>query len=85
MGTKQFVVHEALETILCLAGSKVSSLTPTTKVASTLVAGAEMITRGAPPSMWAGRLVAVGEEAGGLDDDVDAQRRPTAGPWGRAR
>jgi hypothetical protein len=34
IGTKQLVVHEALDTTLCFAGSKVSSLTPTTKVAS---------------------------------------------------
>ena len=56
IGTKQFVVQEALETMWCWAGSKVSSLTPMTKVASTLVAGAEMITRGAPASMWAAAL-----------------------------
>ena len=28
MGTKQLVVHEALDTTLWVAGSKVSSLTP---------------------------------------------------------
>src|SRR5437763_4864676 len=56
MGTKQLVVHEALETTVCWAGSKVWSFTPMMKVASTLVAGAEMITRRAPPSMWAAAL-----------------------------
>ena len=50
---RQFVVHEALETTKSRVGSKVSSLTPTTKVASTSLAGAEMITRRAPASMWA--------------------------------
>lgn len=50
MGTKQLVVQLALDTTVCLAGSKVSSLTPTTKVASAPFAGAETITRGAPPS-----------------------------------
>ena len=39
MGTKQLVVHEALETTSGLAGSKVSSFTPITKVASASVAG----------------------------------------------
>ena len=53
MGTKQLVVQLALETTRCLAGSKVSSLTPTTKVASTLVAAVEMMTRLAPASIWA--------------------------------
>ena len=56
MGTKQFVVQLAFDITKCLAGSKVSSLTPTTKVASTLVPGAEMRTRLAPASMWARAL-----------------------------
>ena len=34
------------------SGSKVSSLTPTTKVASAPPQGAETMTNGAPPSMW---------------------------------
>ena len=34
MGTKQFVVHEALETTMSFSGSKSWSLTPMTKVAS---------------------------------------------------
>ena len=49
-GTKQLVVHDALETTLWASGSKVSSLTPTTKVASAFVAGAEQITSLAPAS-----------------------------------
>ena len=56
MGTKQLVVHEALDTTWWASGSKVSSLTPITKVASAPVAGAEMITRGAPASRWAAAL-----------------------------
>ncbi len=44
MGTKQLVVQEALETTLWASGSNVSSLTPTTKVASAPLAGALMIT-----------------------------------------
>src|SRR6266478_9205141 len=43
-GARQFVVHEALETTLCFAGSYVLSFTPRTKVASGASAGAEIIT-----------------------------------------
>ena len=46
-------MHEALETTLWASGSNVSSLTPTTKVASAPSEGAETITRGAPPCRWA--------------------------------
>ena len=46
MGTKQFVVHEALETTLWFSASNVSSLTPTTNVASGPHGGAEMMNRG---------------------------------------
>src|SRR6187402_3040764 len=53
IGTKQLVVQEALDTTLWVAGSKVSSLTPTTKVASALVAGADTMTKGAPASRCA--------------------------------
>ena len=53
MGTKQLVVHEALDTMKSLAGSYWSSLTPITKVASTSVAGADTMTRVAPASRWA--------------------------------
>ena len=48
IGTKQLVVHEALDTTLWASGSKVSSLTPTTKVASAPDDGAETMTNGAP-------------------------------------
>src|SRR5436190_3096320 len=50
IGTEQFVVQEALDTTLWLVGSKVSSLTPTTKVASAPAEGADTITKGAPAS-----------------------------------
>ncbi len=50
MGTKQLVVQDAFETTKCFEGSNVSSLTPTTNVASAPLLGAETMTRGAPPS-----------------------------------
>ena len=56
MGTKQLVVHDALDTTVWAFASNVSSLTPTTNVASTPLAGAEMMTRGAPASTWAAAL-----------------------------
>ncbi len=52
MGTKQLVVHDALDTTTWRAGSNSSSLTPMTKVASASFEGAEMTTRWAPPSRW---------------------------------
>ena len=48
-------------------------------VTSSLVAGAEMMTFLAPPSMCAVRLGGVGEEAGRLDDDVGAEVAPRQG------
>src|ERR1700761_5588542 len=43
-GARQLVVQEALETILCLAGSYLFSFTPRTIVMSSFFAGAEIIT-----------------------------------------
>src|ERR1700692_4034367 len=43
-GARQLVVQLALEMMLCLAASYLSSLTPSTTVMSSLVAGAEMMT-----------------------------------------
>ncbi len=43
-GARQFVVHDALEMMLCFAGSYLSSFTPITMVMSSPVAGAEMMT-----------------------------------------
>jgi hypothetical protein len=43
-GARQLVVQLALEMMLCLAGSYLSWLTPSTRVMSSLVAGAEMMT-----------------------------------------
>src|SRR5262249_6485832 len=50
MGARQLVVQEALETIVCLAGSYLSALTPRQSVGTCSVdlVGAEMITRLAP-------------------------------------
>ena len=48
-GARQLVVQEALERMLCLAGSYISSLTPSTRVKFSLLAGAVMITFLAPP------------------------------------
>ncbi len=50
IGTKQLVVHDALDTTKSFAGSYSSSLTPITNVASASFAGAEMTTRDAPAS-----------------------------------
>ena len=50
IGATQFVVHDALETMSCAAGSYASSLTPRTTVMSGSVAGAEMTTFFAPAS-----------------------------------
>ena len=76
IGTKQLVVQEAFDTTLWFFGSKVSSLTPTTKVASASVDGAETITNGAPASRCIDGLLLRGEDAGGLDDHVDAEIAP---------
>ena len=51
IGTRQFVVQEAFERIVCFDGSYFFSFTPSTIVMSSPFAGAEMITFFAPPSM----------------------------------
>ena len=76
IGARQFVVHDALEMMWCVAGSYLSSLTPMTTVMSSPLAGAEMMTFFAPPVDVRAGLVGVGEEAGRLDDDVDAEVLP---------
>src|ERR1041385_4350838 len=43
-GARQLVVQEAFDTTLCLAGSYMPLLTPSTMVTSSFEAGAEMIT-----------------------------------------
>ena len=48
-GARQFVVQLALLMIVCLSGSYMSSLTPSTIVTSSPLAGALMITFLAPP------------------------------------
>lgn len=52
-GAAQLVVHEALETTKSLSGSKAESFTPSTKVLSGSVAGAEITARLAPASRCA--------------------------------
>src|SRR5215210_4968913 len=51
IGTRQFVVHDALETIVCLDESYLSLLTPITMVMSSPFAGAEIRTFFAPQSI----------------------------------
>src|SRR5579862_2291284 len=74
-GATQLVVQEALETMWCCSGSYSRSLTPRTTVRSGSVAGAEMTTLRAPACRCFGAF-AVGEEAGRLDRDVDAELLP---------
>ena len=69
-------MHDAFEITVCCAGSKTSSFTPMQIMASASPLGAEMTTRFAPPLRCAGRLLAGGEQAGRLDDDVDAVVAP---------
>ncbi|CPU66248.1 Uncharacterised protein [Mycobacteroides abscessus] len=57
-GARQFVVHDAFEMMWCAAGSYWSEFTPMTNVASSFLAGAEMMTFLAPASMCAFALVA---------------------------
>ena len=57
-GPRQFVVHDALEMMFWLP-SYLSSLTPSTMVMSSSVAGAEMMTFLAPASRWPLALAAL--------------------------
>ena len=75
-GARQLVVHDAFEMMWCFAGSYFSSLTPRTTVTSGLLAGAVMMTFLAPAVEVLGGAVAVGEEAGRLEHDVDAEVLP---------
>ena len=75
-GATQFVVHDAFETMWCASGSYVSSFTPSTIVTSGSVAGAEITTFFAPASRCFCAPFAVGEEAGRLEHDVDAEVAP---------
>ncbi len=76
MGTKQFVVHEALDTTTWAVGSNSSSFTPMTKVASASFEGAEMMTRSGPALEMAGGVAPGGETPGRLDDHLDAHLVP---------
>jgi hypothetical protein len=53
IGATQFVVQDALDRTLCVAGSYASSLTPITIVMSSSLAGAEMMTFFAPAARCA--------------------------------
>src|SRR6266550_7788112 len=52
IGARQLVVQEAFEIMWCLAGSYLSSLTPSTTVKSSFLAGAEMMTFFTGPRTW---------------------------------
>ena len=75
-GARQFVVHEAFEMMWCVFGSYLSSLTPRTTVKSGFLAGAVMITFFAPGGQVLRGAVAIGEEPGRLEHDVDAEVLP---------
>ena len=51
-GARQLVVHEALDTMVSLEGSYFSLFTPITYMGAS-PEGAVMMTRLAPPTMWA--------------------------------
>ena len=76
IGTRQLVVHEALDTMRWRSGSKRWSLTPITKVASAPLLGAETTTRSAPASKCAARLLCTREPARRLDRHLDAELGP---------
>src|ERR671915_2102081 len=58
IGARQLVVQDAFEMIVCAPGSYLSSLTPSTTVTSSFLAGAEMITFLAPLSACTRALLA---------------------------
>src|SRR5664280_3277192 len=57
-GARQLVVQDALEMMLCLAATYLSSLTPRTMVRSSFLAGAEMMTFLTVVPRWALALAA---------------------------
>ena len=69
-------MHDAFEMIVCFAESYFVSFTPRTIVMSSPLAGAEMMTFFAPPSMCLRAASAFGEASGGLEHDVDAEILP---------
>ena len=85
-GARQFVVQDALEMMLCLAGSYMLSFTPSTMVMSSFFAGAEMMTFFTVPRRCLAGVLGVGEAAGGFDDDLRADEtssRVRPGLWSR--
>ena len=80
MGATQLVVQEAFEITKWRSGSKDSSLTPRTMVASTPLPGAEMSTLRAPDSRCPAASARVRNLPDGLDDDVDVVLAPVQVP-----
>src|ERR1043166_5661432 len=68
-GTRQLVVQLALEMTWCFAGSYAVWLTPKTMGMSSFLAGGEVL----------GRLVAIGEPAGGLEHQLHPEVLPRQG------
>ena len=76
IGTKQFVVHDAFETTLCFVGvERVVVDADDERGVGVGRRGGDDHARRAGLEVGR-RLVAVGEEAGRLDDDVDAEVAP---------
>ena len=75
-GARQLVVQEAFEIMLCLAGSYLSSFTPSTMVMSSFLAGAEMMTFFTVPRRCFGSLRCIRELPGGFDHDLRADTGP---------
>ena len=77
IGARQLVVHEALEITWCCAGVVAVVVDADADRGVELgLAGALRITFWRPPSRCLARSVALGEEAGRLDHDVDAHVLP---------
>ena len=75
-GARQLVVQDAFEMTLCLAGSYMSSFTPSTMVTSSFFAGRrddDLLHRAA---QVLGGILGIGEPAGGFDHDLRADRTP---------
>ena len=83
MGTKQFVVHEALETTKSRGRVELVVVDPDHEGGVGVArAGAEMITRLAARLRWAAAVVPGGEAAGRLDHHVDPELGPRAAASG---
>ena len=85
IGTRQLVVHDAFETIVCLAESYLSLLTPMTMVMSSSFAGAEINTFFAPAGDVLARGAGLGKTTRRFEDDVDAEVFPRESRRGLSR